>query len=179
MFCLRLSDFPVEVTCTSLWWVPQHAGLCLLCRCQEPWALLQLIKHDDVLPAQQLWSIFVVMAALQGNALCFSAVPQGTVQIVQRCGKFNKVAHPGCNLICCCIGEFRATKSPSSSQQGYSGLKSGPFTSVTLLTSVILIKSTLTDALNCAVPGDAVAGGLSLRVQQLDVRCETKTKDNV
>lgn len=27
--------------------------------------------------------------------------------------------------------------------------------------------------------GEAVAGSLSLRVQQLDVRCETKTKDNV
>lgn len=27
--------------------------------------------------------------------------------------------------------------------------------------------------------GEAVAGGLSLRIQQLDVRCETKTKDNV
>ncbi|KAJ6860695.1 hypersensitive-induced response protein 2-like [Populus alba x Populus x berolinensis] len=27
--------------------------------------------------------------------------------------------------------------------------------------------------------GYQVAGGLSLRVQQLDVRCETKTKDNV
>eukprot|EP00891_Asterochloris_glomerata_P009809 jgi/Astpho2/9809/Aster-03780 len=55
----------------------------------------------------------VVITALQGNALCFSAVPQGTVQIVQRCGKFNKVAHPGCNLICCCIGEFYATWAPS------------------------------------------------------------------
>ncbi|KAL4448951.1 hypothetical protein ABPG77_007668 [Micractinium sp. CCAP 211/92] len=27
--------------------------------------------------------------------------------------------------------------------------------------------------------GERVAGGLSLRIQQLDVRCETKTKDNV
>lgn len=27
--------------------------------------------------------------------------------------------------------------------------------------------------------GEAVAGSLSLRVQQLDVRCETKTRDNV
>ena len=27
--------------------------------------------------------------------------------------------------------------------------------------------------------GESVAGSLSLRVQQLDVRCETKTKDNV
>lgn len=27
--------------------------------------------------------------------------------------------------------------------------------------------------------GEAVAGKLSLRVQQLDVRCDTKTKDNV
>ena len=31
----------------------------------------------------------------------------------------------------------------------------------------------------CWPCGEAVAGGLSLRIQQLDVRCETKTKDNV
>ena len=30
-----------------------------------------------------------------------------------------------------------------------------------------------------ACTGESVAGSLSLRVQQLDVRCETKTKDNV
>lgn len=27
--------------------------------------------------------------------------------------------------------------------------------------------------------GECVAGSLSMRIQQLDVRCETKTKDNV
>jgi hypothetical protein len=34
---------------------------------------------------------------------------------------------------------------------------------------------------NCLNPfcGETVAGRLSLRVQQLEVRCETKTKDNV
>jgi hypothetical protein len=34
---------------------------------------------------------------------------------------------------------------------------------------------------HAAVPviGEAVAGHISLRVQQLDVKCETKTKDNV
>lgn len=34
---------------------------------------------------------------------------------------------------------------------------------------------------NCLIPclGESVAGILSLRVQQLDVRCETKTADNV
>ena len=31
----------------------------------------------------------------------------------------------------------------------------------------------------CCCIGEAVAGGLSTRVQQLDVRCETKTADNV
>ena len=30
-----------------------------------------------------------------------------------------------------------------------------------------------------ALTGESVSGSLSLRVQQLDVRCETKTKDNV
>lgn len=36
--------------------------------------------------------------------------------------------------------------------------------------------STVESTLNA---GESVAGSLSLRVQQLDVRCETKTKDNV
>lgn len=31
----------------------------------------------------------------------------------------------------------------------------------------------------CCCTGERVAGGLSMRIQQLDVRCETKTKDNV
>ena len=31
----------------------------------------------------------------------------------------------------------------------------------------------------CCCIGETVAGGLSLRVQQLEVTCETKTKDNV
>ncbi|PSC73089.1 hypersensitive-induced response 1 [Micractinium conductrix] len=34
------------------------------------------------------------------------------------------------------------------------------------------------NAVWCCI-GERVAGGLSLRIQQLDVRCETKTKDNV
>lgn len=49
---------------------------------------------------------------------------------IEHCGKFTKIAHPGCNCV-------------------------------------------------CGVCGMASAGTLSLRVQQLDVRCETKTKDNV
>lgn len=55
---------------------------------------------------------------------------QSSVQVVEQFGKFSRIAYPGFNCVCCCIGE-------------------------------------------------AVAGGLSLRLQQLDVRCETKTKDNV
>jgi len=53
-----------------------------------------------------------------------------TVAIVERCGKFDRIANPGLN----CINPFLC---------------------------------------------ESKAGGLSLRVQQLDVRCETKTKDNV
>jgi hypothetical protein len=49
---------------------------------------------------------------------------------MQGFGKFNRMAHPGCN----CLNPF------------------------------------------C---GETVAGSLSLRVQQLDVKCETKTRDNV
>lgn len=65
-----------------------------------------------------------------GNVLCYACVDQASVQVVERCGKFDRMASPGCNCICWPLGE-------------------------------------------------AVAGGLSLRIQQLDVRCETKSKDNV
>lgn len=50
--------------------------------------------------------------------------------MVERCGQFSRVAHPGCNVVLCCLGDF-------------------------------------------------VSGAVSLRIQQLDVSCETKTKDNV
>lgn len=50
--------------------------------------------------------------------------------IIETCGKFSFIAHPGFNCLNCCCGQ-------------------------------------------------SVAGTLSLRVQQLDVKCETKTKDNV
>ncbi|GMH42871.1 hypothetical protein BSKO_10790 [Bryopsis sp. KO-2023] len=62
--------------------------------------------------------------------VCFSCVDQGTVQIVSRFGKFDRVAAPGCNPLIPCIGE-------------------------------------------------TIAGTLSMRIQQLDVSCETKTRDNV
>ncbi|KAG2490326.1 hypothetical protein HYH03_011276 [Edaphochlamys debaryana] len=61
---------------------------------------------------------------------CFACPEQETVAIVENCGKFSHIAHPGCNCVCCCVGA-------------------------------------------------QVSGTLSLRVQQLDVKCETKTKDNV
>ncbi|KAK9808140.1 hypothetical protein WJX73_001299 [Symbiochloris irregularis] len=62
--------------------------------------------------------------------LCFSCIDNAQVGVVEKFGKYQRIAHPGFNCVCCCIGE-------------------------------------------------AVAGTLSLRIQQLDVRCETKTKDNV
>lgn len=61
---------------------------------------------------------------------CFACPDNSSVAIIERFGKYDRVAHPGFNVVCCLLGE-------------------------------------------------AVAGKLSLRVQQLDVRCETKTKDNV
>ncbi|BDA49038.1 Hypersensitive-induced response protein 1 [Coccomyxa sp. Obi] len=62
--------------------------------------------------------------------LCYSCVDNASVEVIERFGKFHRIAQPGYNCVCCCLGE-------------------------------------------------SVAGSLSLRVQQLDVRCETKTKDNV
>jgi len=60
----------------------------------------------------------------------FSCPAQETVAIVERFGRFNRLAYPGFNCVHCYVGE-------------------------------------------------AVSGKVSLRVQQLDVNCETKTKDNV
>lgn len=61
---------------------------------------------------------------------CYSCVDQGTVEIVERFGKFHRVAYPGFNCICCLLGEISA-------------------------------------------------GRLNMRIQQLDVACETKSRDNV
>lgn len=64
------------------------------------------------------------------TSMCCTCVDQSSVRVIEQCGKYSRIAYPGFNCVCCCIGE-------------------------------------------------QVAGGLSLRIQQLDVRCETKTKDNV
>lgn len=60
----------------------------------------------------------------------FTCVPQSTVAVIERCGRFSRFGEPGCNCTCCCIG-------------------------------------------------DNVRGYVSLRIKQLDVRVETKTRDNV
>ncbi|GAX77666.1 hypothetical protein CEUSTIGMA_g5109.t1 [Chlamydomonas eustigma] len=61
---------------------------------------------------------------------CFVCPSEGSVAIIESCGKFDKTAYAGCHCVTPCFGQ-------------------------------------------------SVAGVLSLRVQQLDVRCETKTRDNV
>ena len=62
-------------------------------------------------------------------ACCFICTQTGSVKLVESCGKFSHIAHPGCNFLIPCV--------------------------------------------------QAVAGTVSMRLQQLDVACETKTKDNV
>lgn len=57
-------------------------------------------------------------------------VDQSSIQVIEQFGKYSRMAQPGFNCVCCCIGE-------------------------------------------------QVAGVMSLRIQQIDCRCETKTKDNV
>lgn len=60
----------------------------------------------------------------------WACVNQAHIGIIERWGKFDRIAEPGFNCVCCCLG-------------------------------------------------DRKAGELSLRVQQLLVECDTKTKDNV
>jgi len=64
------------------------------------------------------------------GGICCVAVPQSSVALIERFGKFDREAQAGCNMLCCLCGE-------------------------------------------------ASAGIVSLRLQQLEVRCDTKTKDNV
>lgn len=61
---------------------------------------------------------------------CRKRVDQSTIQVIEQFGKYKRMAYPGFNCVCCCLGE-------------------------------------------------SVAGGMSLRIQQIDCRCESKTKDNV
>lgn len=63
------------------------------------------------------------------SCCCFHTVSTGTVGIIERFGKYNRLANPGCVFVC--------------------------------------------------FPYEMMSGSVSLRVQQLDVTCETKTSDNV
>ena len=61
---------------------------------------------------------------------CIVCIQTSEVGVIESCGKYSGLAHPGANFVCCCLGH-------------------------------------------------CVSGRLSMRVQQLDVSCETKTLDNV
>ena len=61
---------------------------------------------------------------------CVVCISTSEVGVIETCGKYSRLASPGANFVCCCLG-------------------------------------------------DCVSGRLSMRVQQLDVSCETKTLDNV
>ena len=89
-------------------------------------------------------------------------------------GKFHRIAQPGYNCVCCLLGEeFKSTAFH------------------VLLHCTLVLPSTCKDMMPSprskahalstfdVATGESVAGSLSLRVQQLDVRCETKTRDNV
>mmetsp|Transcript_5052 Transcript_5052/g.7724 ORF Transcript_5052/g.7724 Transcript_5052/m.7724 type:complete len:276 (-) Transcript_5052:103-930(-) len=62
-------------------------------------------------------------------ACCFATISTSDVGIIERFGKYNRLANPGLVFVCC--------------------------------------------------PYEIIAGKISLRIQQLDVTCETKTLDNV
>eukprot|EP01025_Chloroclados_australasicus_P055520 TRINITY_DN6745_c0_g1_i4.p1 TRINITY_DN6745_c0_g1~~TRINITY_DN6745_c0_g1_i4.p1 ORF type:complete len:266 (+),score=12.47 TRINITY_DN6745_c0_g1_i4:362-1159(+) len=61
---------------------------------------------------------------------CCACPAQGSVAVVETCGKFDRFLVPGFSWVLCCVGEY-------------------------------------------------VAGIISIKLQQLEVECETKTKDNV
>lgn len=89
-------------------------------------------------------------------------------------GKFHRIAQPGFNCICCLLGE--------------PVLSAGLIDMAHECITALLCSSNLRNV-KPYVPvwdihhwvyalGETVAGTLSLRLQQLDVRCETKTRDN-
>ena len=69
-------------------------------------------------------------SAMCDRCCCVVCISTSEVGVIETCGKYSRLASPGANFVCCCLG-------------------------------------------------DCVSGRLSMRVQQLDVSCETKTLDNV
>ena len=48
---------------------------------------------------------------------CFSCIDSGNVGIIQRWGAFNRVATPGFNCVCCCVGDMIAAQLNLRQQQ--------------------------------------------------------------
>ena len=91
-----------------------------------------------------------------------------------QCGRFSRFAEPGFNCIWCCVGAgpglHQCSQTPNclplNEGDSCAFLRQAPEACFPLHKALCLA-------------GEAVAGSLSLRIQQLDVRCETKTLDNV
>jgi len=83
--------------------------------------------------------------------ICFATVEQSNVGVVESCGKFEKLARPG------------------KKKRDYSFPR-----------RIALLNTFFSSGCICLNPcTESIAGRVTLRIQQLDVRVETKTQDNV
>lgn len=122
--------------------------------------------------------------------VCYSCVDQGTVEIVERFGKFHRVAYPGFNCVCCLLGEQSSSGrslvavfvEALSPKEGAISTRAQSLYKACLALLVFLRSApvcALRFSIRACIAGEMSAGRLNMRIQQLDVGCETKTRDNV
>jgi len=122
-------------------------------------SITPMIHHSSTYINLCFWNhrtVFAMSHARHSNSSCCCAcVDQGTVKIVERFGQFNRIAYPGFNCVCCLLGTFENTIQHLDP----------PFKIVQKRCGVL--------------SGDFIAGTINMRIRQLDVSVETKTRDNV
>jgi regulator of protease activity HflC (stomatin/prohibitin superfamily) len=111
-----------------------------------------------------IWCSQTVTNSLSNRYLL---VPKGSVNIIERFGKFAGVRAAGLSILLPCIGGALLHYFPFAFSASH--LIQGPdlFTIPSLQSRYLISIS------------EFKAGTVSLRLQALSVRCETKTKDNV
>jgi hypothetical protein len=135
--------------------------------CAAPaWVRLPCFDRTDCSRAAQTRSPHAHLSlchplfALPQLVYVYQSADQSSVEVVEQFGKFSRIAYPGG---CFCL--------PG---RGGGGWPTG-FSSLARQRRTFHGAPAGFNFVWCCL-GERVAGGLSLRIQQLDVRCETKTK---
>jgi hypothetical protein len=98
----------------------------------------------------------------------YTCVDQANLAVIEQFGKFNRIAQPGacCQMPSLCLLCSFCCSCPNHPMIWLHS----EWRPIRLLAGFNCV---------CCCLGYAVRGKVSLRVQQLDVLCDTKTKDNV